>query len=135
MVTVTQKRKLGRDRTRRYREKLKGDGAIALTRRPSKNAPTEGESYSAWADRTLRLTAGPRRGEPWRCLSWQREPLDMAGRGGRIVVLRAAAAVGYEGWLVVEAEQDPSVREPGTYQSMGLAALRAMAREVGLDRT
>ena len=94
MVTVTQKRALGRERTRRYREKLKGDGAIALTRRPSKNAPTEGESYSAWADRTLRLTAGPRRGEPWRCLSWQREPLDMAGRGGRIVVLRAAAQSG-----------------------------------------
>ena len=49
-------------------------------------------------------------------------------------VLRAAAAVGYEGWLVVEAEQDPSVREPRTYQSLGLASLREMAREAGLHR-
>ena len=62
-------------------------------------------------------------------------PGDEEGGMDFMPVLRAAAAVGYEGWLVVEAEQDPSVREPGTYQSMGLAALRAMAREVGLDRT
>ena len=94
MVTATQKRKLGRERTRRYRQKLKGDGAIALGRRPSPNAPTEDESYSAWADRTLRITAGPRRGEPWRTMAWQREVLDVAGRGGRIVVLRAAAQSG-----------------------------------------
>ena len=94
MVTVTQKRKLGRERTRRYREKKRGDGAIALTRRPSKNAPRPGEEYSTWADRTLRITAGPRRGEPWITYPWQREVLDMAGRGGRIVVLRAAAQSG-----------------------------------------
>ena len=94
MVTATQKRKLGRERTRRYRRKLKGDGAIALGRRPSPNAPKPGEEYSAWADRSLRITAGPRRGEPWRTMAWQREVLDMAGRGGRIVVLRAAAQSG-----------------------------------------
>ena len=94
MVTVTQKRKLGRERTRRYREKKRGDAAIALDRRPSKNAPRPGEEYSTWADRTLRITAGPRRGEPWITYLWQREVLDMAGRGGRIVVLRAAAQSG-----------------------------------------
>ena len=50
-------------------------------------------------------------------------------------VLRAVAATGYRGWLVIETEQDPCVRDPKTYQSMGLAALREMAREAGLDRT
>jgi inosose dehydratase len=49
-------------------------------------------------------------------------------------VLRIAAEHGYAGWLVIEAEQDPAVREPRHYQSMGLQALKAMAREAGLDR-
>lgn len=49
-------------------------------------------------------------------------------------VLRVAAQHRYEGWLVIEAEQDPAVRVPFEYQSMGLKALRAMAREAGLDR-
>ena len=33
-----------------------------------------------------------------------------------------------------KAEQDPAVREPLRYQSMGLEALKALAREAGLDR-
>ena len=94
MVTASKRRAQGAERARRYREKKKGNGAIALTRRPSKQAPQSGEEYSAWADRTLRITAGPRRGDPWRTMAWQREPLDVAGRGGRIVVLRAAAQSG-----------------------------------------
>ncbi len=49
-------------------------------------------------------------------------------------VLRIAAEHGYSGWLVIEAEQDPAVRNPLRYQSMGLAALRQVARETGLDR-
>lgn len=49
-------------------------------------------------------------------------------------VLRTAAAHGYQGWLVIEAEQDPAVRNPFEYQSMGLKALRAMARDTGLDK-
>lgn len=49
-------------------------------------------------------------------------------------VLRTAAAHGYQGWLVIEAEQDPAVRNPFDYQSMGLKALRAMARDAGLDK-
>jgi len=47
-------------------------------------------------------------------------------------VLAIAAEHGYQGWLVIEAEQDPDVRNPLKYQSMGLAALRAMAGAVGL---
>ena len=48
-------------------------------------------------------------------------------------VLKIAAEHGYQGWLVIEAEQDSAVRDPFRYQSMGLEALRRMAREVGLD--
>ena len=49
-------------------------------------------------------------------------------------VLRAATKGGYRGWLVIEAEQDPAVREPRTYHSMGFEALREMARIAGLER-
>ncbi|HSO48806.1 MAG TPA: TIM barrel protein, partial [Rhizobiaceae bacterium] len=49
-------------------------------------------------------------------------------------VLKIAAEHGYDGWLVIEAEQDPDVRNPFQYQSMGLKALKAMAKETGLDR-
>lgn len=50
-------------------------------------------------------------------------------------VLKIAAGHGYAGWLVIEAEQDPAVRDPVKYQSMGLEALRRMARAAGLDKT
>ncbi|MEN3150131.1 myo-inosose-2 dehydratase [Neorhizobium sp. IRAMC:178] len=49
-------------------------------------------------------------------------------------VLKIAADHGYEGWLVIEAEQDPDVRNPFEYQSMGLSSLKAMAQAVGLDK-
>jgi inosose dehydratase len=49
-------------------------------------------------------------------------------------VLKIAAAQGYSGWLVIEAEQDPAVRNPFEYQSMGLRALKRIALETGLDR-
>lgn len=47
-------------------------------------------------------------------------------------VLAEAAKAGYQGWIVIEAEQDSAVRNPLTYQGMGLRALKAMAHEVGL---
>lgn len=49
-------------------------------------------------------------------------------------VLEIAAEHGYQGWLVIEAEQDSAVRNPFHYQDMGLKALRRMARTAGLDR-
>lgn len=49
-------------------------------------------------------------------------------------VLKIIADAGYQGWLVIEAEQDSAVRIPLQYQSLGLAALRLMARQAGLDR-
>ena len=48
-------------------------------------------------------------------------------------VLRIAAGHGYQGWLVIEAEQDPAVRNPHDYQSLGLKSLKHMARAAGLD--
>lgn len=60
-------------------------------------------------------------------------PGDAEGGVDFMPVLRAVAG-GYEGWLVIEAEQDPNVSEPRAYQSMGLAALRQMARDAGLER-
>ncbi len=49
-------------------------------------------------------------------------------------ILQAVSDGGYQGWLVIEAEQDPDIRNPRHYQSMGLDALRAIARDTGLDR-
>ncbi len=49
-------------------------------------------------------------------------------------VLSVAAQHSYYGWLVIEAEQDPEQRNPFEYQSMGLKALKQMAKNVGLDR-
>lgn len=48
-------------------------------------------------------------------------------------VLKIAADHNYSGWLVIEAEQDPAVRDPLTYQSMGLRALKQMAQTTQLD--
>ena len=39
----------------------------------------------------------------------------------------------YDGWIVIEAEQDPDVHNPFEYQSMGLKSLRKTAQEVGLS--
>ncbi len=62
-------------------------------------------------------------------------PGDAEGGVDFAPVLRAAAEAGYDGWLVIEAEQDPAERHPFTYQKMGLEALREMARVTGLDRS
>ncbi|MCU0830641.1 MAG: myo-inosose-2 dehydratase [Rhizobiaceae bacterium] len=60
-------------------------------------------------------------------------PGDIEGGVDFAPVLKVAAAHGYQGWLVIEAEQDPAARNPFHYQSMGLASLKAMAKAAGLD--
>jgi inosose dehydratase len=45
--------------------------------------------------------------------------------------LRPIAEAGYQGWLIVEAEQDPAKAHPLTYATMGYAHLRAVAEKVG----
>ncbi len=47
-------------------------------------------------------------------------------------VLEVAAAHDYQGWLVIEAEQDAAVRSPLEYQGMGLRALKGFAKRAGL---
>lgn len=59
-------------------------------------------------------------------------PGDPEGAVDFAPVLSEAAKAGYQGWLVIEAEQDSAVRDPRRYQGMGLTALRTMAAEVGL---
>ncbi|MTE02185.1 myo-inosose-2 dehydratase [Paracoccus sp. YIM 132242] len=61
-------------------------------------------------------------------------PGDPQGAIDFVPLLRILADSGYDGWLVIEAEQDPTVRDPLEYQSMGLRALKAAAAEAGLDR-
>jgi len=61
-------------------------------------------------------------------------PGDPAGAVEFAPVLRIAAEHGYDGWLVIEAEQDPELSDPVRFQSLGLKSLREMAQSAGLTR-
>lgn len=60
-------------------------------------------------------------------------PGDPDGAIDFLPVLGVAADHGYQGWLVIEAEQDPVARDPVRYQGMGLRFLKAAAVAAGLD--
>jgi inosose dehydratase len=47
-------------------------------------------------------------------------------------VMRALAEIGYSGWIIVEAEQDPALADPFEYSQIGLDTLRAAAASAGL---
>jgi len=47
-------------------------------------------------------------------------------------VMRALADIGYSGWIVVEAEQDPAIADPRTYGELGLRTLEREAATAGL---
>ncbi|MGA0541280.1 myo-inosose-2 dehydratase [Neotabrizicola sp. VNH66] len=47
-------------------------------------------------------------------------------------LLRILKSAGYDGWIVIEAEQDPDRRNPLLYQTLGLATLKRLSREAGL---
>jgi inosose dehydratase len=47
-------------------------------------------------------------------------------------VMRALADIGYDGWIVIEAEQDPKLADPRVYSQLGLKTLRAAAAAAGL---
>jgi inosose dehydratase len=48
------------------------------------------------------------------------------------MVLQALADIGYSGWIIVEAEQDPASADPRRYGAIGLATLRREAAAAGL---
>ncbi|TAG30186.1 MAG: myo-inosose-2 dehydratase [Rhodobacterales bacterium] len=47
-------------------------------------------------------------------------------------LLKILAGAKYDGWIVIEAEQDPAVRNPLLYQTLGLATLKRLSKEAGL---
>ncbi len=78
------------------------------------------------------------RGADWSFLRGVREgvftvPGDPEGAVDFEPLLKILAAAGYEGWIVIEAEQDPVVRDPVEYQTLGLKTLKRLARATGLD--
>lgn len=59
-------------------------------------------------------------------------PGDHEGGIDFLPVLKRVAEQDYKGWLVLEAEQDPHIRDPFEYQRLGFNSLKALARDVGL---
>jgi len=46
--------------------------------------------------------------------------------------MRALADMDYDGWIVIEAEQDPAIADPREYSQLGLDTLKRLAAEVEL---
>jgi inosose dehydratase len=59
-------------------------------------------------------------------------PGDQEGGVDFAPLLKVLAGAGYDGWIVIEAEQDPQIRNPLLYQTLGLATLKRLARDAGL---
>jgi inosose dehydratase len=49
-------------------------------------------------------------------------------------VMRALADIGYSGWIIIEAEQDPALADPKTYADLGLRTLEREAAAAGLKK-
>jgi inosose dehydratase len=47
-------------------------------------------------------------------------------------VMRSLKRIGYSGWIIIEAEQDPAVANPRAYGALGLATLKREAKTAGL---
>jgi inosose dehydratase len=59
-------------------------------------------------------------------------PGDQEGGVDFAPLLTILKAAGYDGWIVIEAEQDPNLRNPLLYQTLGLATLKRLSKETGL---
>jgi inosose dehydratase len=59
-------------------------------------------------------------------------PGDTQGSVSFREIVKVLGEIGYSGWMVVEAEQDPAKAHPLTYARMGHAELVACCREAGL---
>jgi inosose dehydratase len=47
-------------------------------------------------------------------------------------VMKALKGIGYSGWIIVEAEQDPAIANPKVYGALGLSTLKREAANAGL---
>lgn len=47
-------------------------------------------------------------------------------------IMRALHDIGYAGWIVIEAEQDPALADPRTYSRLGLVTVKEQAALAGL---
>ena len=59
-------------------------------------------------------------------------PGDQEGAIDFAPLLAILKGAGYDGWIVIEAEQDPAIRNPLLYQTLGLATLKRLSRAAGL---
>lgn len=59
-------------------------------------------------------------------------PGDQEGGIEFLPLLQILKGAGYEGWIVIEAEQDPDMHNPFQYQSLGLKTLKTAAAKAGL---
>lgn len=59
-------------------------------------------------------------------------PGDQEGAIDFAPLLQQLAGASYDGWIVIEAEQDPKVCNPLLYQTLGLATLKRQAKAAGL---
>ncbi len=59
-------------------------------------------------------------------------PGDEEGGVEFLPLLKILKQANYDGWIVIEAEQDPEARNPFQYQSLGLKTLKSAAAEAGL---
>jgi inosose dehydratase len=59
-------------------------------------------------------------------------PGDQEGAIDFAPLLGILKGAGYDGWIVIEAEQDPAQRNPLLYQTLGLATLKRLSRAAGL---
>ena len=59
-------------------------------------------------------------------------PGDQEGGIDFAPLLQRLAGANYDGWIVLEAEPNPTVRNPLLYQTLGLATLKRLSREAGL---
>ncbi|RYF91670.1 MAG: myo-inosose-2 dehydratase [Caulobacteraceae bacterium] len=49
-------------------------------------------------------------------------------------IMRALSDIGYGGWIIIEAEQDPALADPRTYADLGLRTLEREAEAAGLKK-
>lgn len=54
------------------------------------------------------------------------------GRINYLELMHALREIGYAGWIVIEAEQDPALADPRVFSELGLRTLRAAAAGAGL---